>query len=95
MFRRWKDSKGAHKEYENIVRKQVSLSRLEADKDGVQVPSTLSDYCITSKPQQQISEDYSNDNDFFDDDYVEDDDDDDDYIDDDDDDEGDSGHGDA
>jgi len=91
MFRRWKESKGTHREYENIVRKQVSLSRLEAEKDGVKVPCTLSDYCITSKPQ--TSEDCSTDNDFFDDDYLEDDDDDEEYSDDDD--EGDSGHGDA
>merc|ERR1719508_459542 len=33
MYRRWKDSKGKDKEYENIIRKQVSASFAEAAKD--------------------------------------------------------------
>ncbi|XP_037511314.1 ubiquitin-conjugating enzyme E2 R2 isoform X2 [Rhipicephalus sanguineus] len=50
MYRRWKDSKGADKEYENIIRKCVADSRLEAEKDGVRIPTTVDDYVV--KPQQ-------------------------------------------
>lgn len=49
MYRRWRESKGKDKEYENIIRKQVSAARLEAEKDGVVVPLTLEDYCIKTK----------------------------------------------
>lgn len=49
MYRQWKESKGKDKEYENIIRKQVSAARLEAEKDGVVVPLTLEDYCIKTK----------------------------------------------
>ncbi|KAJ9592019.1 hypothetical protein L9F63_001458, partial [Diploptera punctata] len=38
-----------HREYENIIRKQVQAARLEAEKDGVVVPLTLEDYCIKTK----------------------------------------------
>jgi ubiquitin-conjugating enzyme E2 R len=97
MFRRWRDSKGANRDYENIVRKQVSLTKLDAEKDGVQVPATLHDYCIMSKPVARQSSIV--DVDFYDDDYMDDDDDNDDYAcnddDDDDNDEGDSGNGDV
>merc|ERR1719451_263907 len=40
MYRRWKESKGKDKEYENIIRKQVQLSEAEAEKDNVVVPMT-------------------------------------------------------
>ncbi|GLH08645.1 Ubiquitin-conjugating enzyme E2 C [Gryllus bimaculatus] len=76
MFRRWRDSKGKDKEYENIIRKQVSAARLEAEKDGVVVPLTLEDYCIKTKvkpPEHNVDM-----TDFYDDDYDLDDDDDDD-----------------
>ncbi|XP_077515375.1 ubiquitin-conjugating enzyme E2 R2 isoform X2 [Amblyomma americanum] len=46
MYRRWKDSKGADKEYENIIRKCVADSRLEAEKDGVRIPVTVDDYVV-------------------------------------------------
>uniref|UniRef100_A0A8D8UNV1 Ubiquitin-conjugating enzyme E2 R2 n=1 Tax=Cacopsylla melanoneura TaxID=428564 RepID=A0A8D8UNV1_9HEMI len=49
MYRRWRDSKGCDKEYENIIRKQVSGGHLEAEKDGVTIPMTLEDYCIKAK----------------------------------------------
>lgn len=65
MYRRWKDSRGADKEYENIIRKQVAGSRAEAEKDNVVVPLTLEDYCIKSKPP--VTE--SDMNDFYDDCY--------------------------
>lgn len=48
MFRRWRDSKGDDKEYETIIKHQVSQSRLEAVKDGVEVPVTVEDYIIKS-----------------------------------------------
>jgi len=79
MFRRWKDSKGADKEYENIVRKQVLGTKADAEKDGVVVPTTLEEYCIKAKPAlQKDSEDIDFDDfDDFDDDDMDDDDDDD------------------
>lgn len=93
MYRRWKDSKGKNKEYEDLIKKQVKGTELDAQKDEVIVPKTLEEYCIKTKeaPQSQSSVDLA---DFYDDgDYgVEDDDDDDDdecYYDD----EDDSGNG--
>lgn len=76
MFRRWKDSKGADKEYENIVRKQVLGTKADAEKDGVVVPTTLEEYCIKAKPAlQKDSEDIDFDDfDDFDDDEMDDDD---------------------
>jgi ubiquitin-conjugating enzyme E2 R len=46
MYRRYLESKGGDKEYENIIRKQVLATRADADKDGVVVPQTLEEYCI-------------------------------------------------
>jgi len=82
-------------------RKQVLATKADADKDGVTVPMTLQDYCITSKTNSSsCAASASVDVDFYDDD-------DDDYVDDDDDVdpdddsgqcadcEGDSGHGDS
>merc|ERR1719226_110835 len=51
MYRRWKDSKGKDKEYENIIRKQVQLSKAEAEKDNVVVPTTMEEYCLKPKPR--------------------------------------------
>ncbi|KAK3881774.1 hypothetical protein Pmani_005773 [Petrolisthes manimaculis] len=74
MYRRWRDSKGKDKEYENIIRKQVLSSRGEAERDGVVVPLTQEDYCIKTKvkPDAEPVDMY----DFYDDDYDIDDDDD-------------------
>ncbi|XP_045128297.1 ubiquitin-conjugating enzyme E2 R2-like isoform X7 [Portunus trituberculatus] len=73
MYRRWRDSKGKDKEYENIIRKQVMSSRVEAERDGVVVPLTQEDYCIKTKvkPDAEPVDMY----DFYDDDYDIDDDD--------------------
>ncbi|XP_076816665.1 ubiquitin-conjugating enzyme E2 R2-like isoform X2 [Clavelina lepadiformis] len=49
MYRRWKESKGRDKEYEEIIRKQVEDSRKDAEKDGVVVPLTVSEYCIKTR----------------------------------------------
>ncbi len=37
------------------LRKQVDTSRKEADADGVQVPTTLQEYCQQHKPHQSTS----------------------------------------
>ncbi|KAF2361642.1 Ubiquitin-conjugating enzyme E2 [Trinorchestia longiramus] len=80
MYRRFKDSKGSDKEYENIIRKQVSLSRKEAENDGVVVPLTQEDYCIKTKVKPETENvDMA---DFYDDDYDIDDDDEEEYSDD-------------
>lgn len=74
MYRKWRDSKGREKEYENIIRKQVSSTKAEAEKDEVVVPMTLAEYCVTVKPKP--SENNMDMTDFYDDDYMDDDDDD-------------------
>ena len=68
MYRRWKDSKGKDKEYENIIRKQVSASHAEADKDQVVVPLTMEEYCIKAKSRPAASDNIDM-TDFYDDDY--------------------------
>ncbi|KAJ8303997.1 hypothetical protein KUTeg_017580 [Tegillarca granosa] len=70
MFRKWKDSKGKDKEYENIIRKQVLATKEDAEKDGVTVPTTLQEYCVSVKPKQA---DTNMDVDFYDDDDYQDD----------------------
>jgi len=65
MYRRWKESRGRDKEYENIIKKQVVLSKAEAEKDGVVVPLTLEDYIVKTKPPENNLEL----TDFYDDDY--------------------------
>ncbi|CAH1797452.1 unnamed protein product [Owenia fusiformis] len=87
MYRRNKESKGKDKEYENIIRKQVSATKIEAEKDNVKVPITLEEYCISSSVprQSESSMDFA---DFYADDYMDDEDDDDCYYEDDDDDSG-------
>ncbi|XP_053974714.1 ubiquitin-conjugating enzyme E2 R2 [Hylaeus anthracinus] len=57
MYRRWRDSKGRDKEYENIIRKQAQAAKMEAEKEGIVVPMTLEDYCIKTnlrQPEQQL-----------------------------------------
>ncbi|PVD20268.1 hypothetical protein C0Q70_20765 [Pomacea canaliculata] len=69
MFRKWKDSKGKEKEYENIIRKQVQATKEEAERDGVKVPMTLQEYCVSSRPPQdnQVDADFYDDDDYVDD----------------------------
>lgn len=59
MYRRYIDSKGVDKEYENIIRKQVLATRADAERDGVYVPQTLEEYCVKASG----SKDYDNTND--------------------------------
>merc|ERR1712012_701872 len=76
MYRRWKDSRGKDKEYENIIRKQVAASHTEADKDQVVVPLTMEEYCIKAK-SRPVASDNIDMTDLYDDDYDIDDDEDD------------------
>jgi len=71
MYRRWKESKGKDKEYENIIRKQVAASRAEAEKDNVVVPTTIEEYCIKPKrkPSAEAAAEADILTDFYDDDY--------------------------
>ena len=86
-------------------RRQVQSTKADAEKDGVTVPMTLQDYCVTSKTQSSSMAASAA---LVEVDFCDDDDDDDDYVDDDDDldpdedsthctadCEGDSGHGDS
>lgn len=68
MYRRWKESKGRDKEYENIIRKQVCASISEAEKDNVVVPLTMEEYCIKAKAKPSVQENIDM-TDFYDDDY--------------------------
>jgi len=67
MFRRWKDSKGKDKEYENIIRKQVSASHSDAENDKVHVPTTIEEYCINSGSKNNTNCEEIQDYDFYDD----------------------------
>jgi ubiquitin-conjugating enzyme E2 R len=70
MYRRWKESRGKDKEYENIIRKQVSASRQEAEREGVVVPTTIEEYCIRTKPKPAEDNFLDTDmTDFYDDDF--------------------------
>ncbi|CAK9299763.1 unnamed protein product, partial [Gordionus sp. m RMFG-2023] len=51
MYRRWKESKGVDKEYENIIRHQVNATKSEAEKDNVVVPLTQEEWCMKIKPK--------------------------------------------
>ena len=67
-----------------FYRKQVSSTKIDAEKDGIKVPTTLQEYCIQSKPKSTEScvdmgdyfYDYGDDMDDDDDDVYEDDEDD-------------------
>ena len=59
MYRRWRDSQGKDNEYPNIIRKQALAAKVEAEKEGIVVPTTLEEYCIKSKtkpsnPEPQV-----------------------------------------
>ncbi|KAL5004879.1 hypothetical protein ScPMuIL_018335 [Solemya velum] len=53
MFRKWRESKGKDKEYENIIRKQASATKEDAERDGVRVPMSLQEYCVSTKPKPE------------------------------------------
>ena len=54
------------------------MTRSEAARDGITVPTNLKEYCIATKPPPPRSQESTADLDFYDDDYMEDDDEDDD-----------------
>jgi len=56
-----------------LCRKQALMTRSEAARDGVSVPTSLKEYCIATKPPRP--QDSVADLDFYDDDYLDDDDD--------------------
>ncbi|XP_031518071.1 ubiquitin-conjugating enzyme E2 R1, partial [Papio anubis] len=51
MYRKWKESKGKDREYTTspLVRKQVLGTKVDAERDGVKVPTTLAEYCVKTK----------------------------------------------
>ena len=49
MYRKWKESKGRDREYTDIIRKQVLGTKVDAERDGVKVPTTLAEYCVKTK----------------------------------------------
>jgi len=67
MYRKFKDSKGEEKEYENIIRKQVEESIAEAERDGVTVPKTVEDYIAKTTEKQNYNS--LDETDFYDDNY--------------------------
>ena len=69
------------------IRKQVLTTKAEAEKDGVVVPTTIAQYCVSTQSASKPSDSHLDMADFYDDDYMDDDDDEHDehYYDDDDD----------
>lgn len=82
MFRKFQTSKGKEKEYETIISKQVAQSKIDAEKDGIIIPSTVEEYCIKHRPIGSSSSDNVDlcDDDWYDNDYDYDEDDDDDEV---------------
>jgi len=69
MYRRWKDSKGKDKEYEHIIRKQVQSSRLDAEREGISIPTTMEEYLQMAKKPNQHAQNAADVDDFYHDDY--------------------------
>jgi len=80
MYRRWKDSKGKDKEYEHIIRKQVQSSRLDAEREGISIPTTMEEYLQKAKKPNQHAQSAADIDDFYHDDYDMDDSDDEDDV---------------
>ncbi|KAF7257533.1 hypothetical protein EG68_04260 [Paragonimus skrjabini miyazakii] len=69
-YRRWKESNGRDDEYEKIVKALVQQTFADAERDGVQVPTTLEEYCISGRPAVDLSKsEVDNDSSDFDGDY--------------------------
>ncbi|KAL5109909.1 Ubiquitin-conjugating enzyme E2 R2 [Taenia crassiceps] len=54
-YRKWIESKGKEKAYEQRVRELVERTKLDAKWDGVIVPTTLEEYCFVSRQQQSAA----------------------------------------
>ncbi|VDQ02475.1 unnamed protein product [Trichobilharzia regenti] len=48
-YRKWKESNGVEDEYERIVKSLVIATHEEAKKDGITVPTTVEEYCVSGK----------------------------------------------
>ena len=69
MYNRWKRSNGEDKEYEHIIRKQMEASRIDAEREGIVIPTTREEYCKKVKnPEQHVQENLYMDE-FYDDEY--------------------------
>ncbi|CAH8437157.1 unnamed protein product [Schistosoma rodhaini] len=49
-YRKWKESNGVQDEYERVVKSLVKATHEEAKQDGVTVPTTLEEYCVSGRP---------------------------------------------
>ncbi|KAM7538304.1 hypothetical protein Aperf_G00000074904 [Anoplocephala perfoliata] len=54
-YRKWIESKGKENTYEKRVRELVERTKNEAKWDGVIVPTTLEEYCSSSRQQQSLA----------------------------------------
>ncbi|XP_047139928.1 ubiquitin-conjugating enzyme E2 R2 isoform X1 [Hydra vulgaris] len=66
MFKKYQLS--GDKEYQTIISKQVLNSRLEAEKEGIHIPSSIEEYCIKHKPHSQSDSNIDICDDWYDDD---------------------------
>ncbi|KAH8850119.1 Ubiquitin-conjugating enzyme E2 R2 [Schistosoma japonicum] len=48
-YRKWKESNGVQDEYERVVTSLVKATHEEAKRDGVTVPTTLEEYCVSGR----------------------------------------------
>lgn len=52
MYRRYKEK--GDKDYERMVREQVEASKAEAVRDGVSIPTTVDEYCVSRKQTKEV-----------------------------------------
>lgn len=50
MYRRYQEK--GDKEYERLVKEQVEASKADAARDGVTIPTTIDEYCVSRKHQK-------------------------------------------
>nr|AAP06299.1 similar to GenBank Accession Number U58652 ubiquitin-conjugating enzyme E2-32k in Oryctolagus cuniculus [Schistosoma japonicum] len=48
-YRKWKESNGVQDEFERVVTSLVKATHEEAKRDGVTVPTTLEEYCVSGR----------------------------------------------
>ncbi|TGZ58781.1 hypothetical protein CRM22_009446 [Opisthorchis felineus] len=69
-YRKWKESNGKENEFEQIVRSLVHQTHADAEKDGVHVPTTVEEYCVSGRPgndpdQSETGQDGSDFDDYY------------------------------
>lgn len=69
MYNRWKRSNGEDKEYESIIRKQMEVSRLDAEREGIVIPTKRDEYCKTVENPDQRAQDRLDIDHFYDDEF--------------------------